>query len=189
MAVENVTYIDSLDPTAPAGGDSISEGDDHIRNIKRSLKDTFPNISEPVTLTAEELNSLKNLANHGGASNQLAHAKWSPATGMDYAVNVESITETSKGNFAVKFDTQLKNYDYTIAITPAAVNGRPVISYVTSQALLNPGGDPNNINDYTPSGFTMQVREFDSNGNLVLPGQSGFSFVVIDNDPLGNNNP
>lgn len=189
MTVESVTLISDLDQNNPAGGDSISEGDDHVRNIKKAIKNTFPNISEPVTLTAEELNSLKNLANNGGASNQLAHAKWSPTNGMSYDVNVQSITETSAGNFTVKFENQIKNYDYTIAITPSAVNGRPVIAYVTSQALLNPGGDPNNINDYTPNGFSMQIREFDSSGNLVLPGQCGFTFLVVDNDPLGNNNP
>lgn len=188
MTVETVNFISDLDQNNPAGGDSIAEGDDHIRNIKKAIKSTFPNINDAVTLTAEELNSLKNLANGGGASNQLAHAKWD-GNGMTYDVNVKSITETSNGNFTIKFENPIKNYDYTIAITPAAVNARPVIAYVTSQALLNPGGDPGNINDYTPNGFEMQIREFNSNGNLVLPGKCGFTFLVVDNDPLGNNNP
>jgi len=188
MTVETVTFISDLDQNNPAGGDSIAEGDDHIRNIKKAIKSTFPNISDAVTLTADELNSLKNLANGGGASNQLAHAKWGN-NGMSYDVNVQSITETSSGNFTVIFENEIKNYDYTIAITPAAVNGKPVIAYVTSQALLNPGGDPNNINDYTPNGFSMQIREFNSSGSLILPSKCGFSFLVVDNDPLGNSSP
>ena len=182
MAVENVKYISDLDPQSPQGGDSISEGDDHLRNIKGAIKETFPYITGEVLLTSEELNSLKNLANGGGNSHQLAHAKWG-ADGMSYNVNVRSITETSKGNFTVMFDSVLPNYDYTIAITPAAVNGRPVISYVVSQAMLNPDGE------YTPNGFEMQIREFDGDGNLILPDECGFTFLVVDNDPLGSNNP
>ena len=188
MTVESVTYISDLDVNNPAGGDSISEGDDHIRNIKKALKGTFPNVTDEVTLTSEEMNNLKQIAN-GSGSNQLAHAKYSTKEGMTYAVNVKSITETSSGNFVVEFSSPIKNYDYTIAITPAAVNAKPVIAYVTSQALLNPGGDPGNINDYTPNGFVMQIREFNSSGNLVLPGSVGFTFLVVDNDPIGLNNP
>ena len=184
MAVENVEYIDSLDPESPVGGDSISEGDDHIRNIKSAIKKTFPNVTEPVLLTADDLNSLL-----GGGSSQLAHAKYSTSEGLRYDVNVDSIKETSKGNFTVKFSVALQNYGYTIVITPMAVNGKPVISYVTSQALLNPGGDPTDPNDYTPNGFEMQIREFDSNGSLILPSECVFSFLVVDNDPFGRNNP
>ena len=51
MTVESVTYINDLDVNNPSGGDSISEGDDHIRNIKKSIKNTFPNVNEPVTAT------------------------------------------------------------------------------------------------------------------------------------------
>lgn len=188
MTVESVNFISDLDQNNPAGGDSISEGDDHIRNIKKALKGTFPNVTDEVTLSSEEMNNLKALANQNG-SNQLAHAKYSTKNGMSYAVNVKSITETSSGNFTIEFSSPIKNYDYTIAITPAAVNQQPVIAYVTSQALLNPGGDPNNINDYTPNGFTMQIREFNSQGTLVLPADCGFTFLVVDNDPIGNNNP
>ena len=188
MTVESVTYISDLDVNNPAGGDSISEGDDHIRNIKKSIKNTFPNLTDAVTLTSEEMNNLKTIAN-GSGSNQLAHAKYSTKNGMTYAVNVQSITETSAGSFVVKFSSPIKTYDYTIAITPASVNGMPVIAFVTSQALLNPGGDPNDINDYTPNGFSMQIREFNSAGNLVLPGNVGFSILVVDNDPIGLNNP
>ena len=188
MTVETVNFISDLDVNNPAGGDSIAEGDDHIRNIKKALKGTFPNVTDEVTLSSEEMNNLKALANQNG-SNQLAHAKYSTDSGMSYAVNVKSITETSRGNFTVEFSSPIKNYDYTIAITPAAVNGRPVISYVTSQALLNPGGNPSDPNDYTPNGFQMQIREFNSSGTLILPDDCGFTFLVVDNDPIGNSNP
>jgi len=50
MTVENVTYIDDLDPAYPDGADSMSEGDDHIRNIKKSIKATFPKVAGEVPL-------------------------------------------------------------------------------------------------------------------------------------------
>ena len=52
MAVESVTYINNLDPSLPSGGDSIAEGDDHIRNVKKGIKSTFPNVTGAVNLTA-----------------------------------------------------------------------------------------------------------------------------------------
>jgi len=42
MALESATYIDGLVITNPTGSDSISQGDDHIRLIKKVLKNTFP---------------------------------------------------------------------------------------------------------------------------------------------------
>lgn len=53
MTVENVTYIDDLDPSYPDGTDSMSEGDDHIRNLKKSIKATFPKVSGEVPLVVK----------------------------------------------------------------------------------------------------------------------------------------
>ena len=53
MTVENVTYIDDLDPAYPDGSDVIAEGDDHIRNIKKSIKATFPMVSSEVPLSVK----------------------------------------------------------------------------------------------------------------------------------------
>lgn len=53
MTVENVTYIDDLDPAYPDGTDSISEGDNHIRNLKKSIKATFPSVKSEVPLVVK----------------------------------------------------------------------------------------------------------------------------------------
>lgn len=53
MTVENVTYIDDLDPAYPDGTDSISEGDNHIRNLKKSIKATFPYVKSEVPLVVK----------------------------------------------------------------------------------------------------------------------------------------
>ena len=58
MTVENVNFISDLDPVRPQGGDSIAQGDDHIRNIKKAIKQTFPNIDGEVLASDEEVNHL-----------------------------------------------------------------------------------------------------------------------------------
>ena len=58
MTVETVTYITDMNPAYPAAADDFSEGDDHIRNIKTGLKNSFPGIGGVVSATHTELNYL-----------------------------------------------------------------------------------------------------------------------------------
>lgn len=58
MAVENASYLNQLDETFPGSGESKTQGDDHLRLIKRVLKATFPAIAGAVTLTHTQLNAL-----------------------------------------------------------------------------------------------------------------------------------
>ena len=53
-----VNYIADLNPVYPQSDDPVSQGDNHIRNIKKAVKDTFPNVDGPVNATDEELNQL-----------------------------------------------------------------------------------------------------------------------------------
>ena len=56
MTVESATYISDLNSSYPAGTDAKSEGDNHIRLIKSTVKATFPNVNGAVSATDEELN-------------------------------------------------------------------------------------------------------------------------------------
>lgn len=56
MGLESVTTIKDLNPANPAPGDNKAEGDDHLRNLKKAIKNTFPNIDKPITRTADQLN-------------------------------------------------------------------------------------------------------------------------------------
>ena len=59
MPVETpVDFISDLDPRWPNGSEKISDGDDHIRNIKRAITETFPNIEGEVTVDHEKLNEV-----------------------------------------------------------------------------------------------------------------------------------
>lgn len=56
MALESGTYISDLVATNPTSSDAKSQGDDHLRFLKSTVKATFPNISGAVTPTHTELN-------------------------------------------------------------------------------------------------------------------------------------
>ena len=58
MGLESGTYIDSLVATNPVSGDPKSEGDNHIRLVKATIKATFPSLTGAVTATQTELNLL-----------------------------------------------------------------------------------------------------------------------------------
>ncbi len=58
MALENGSYINQLDEASPDGLDPKSQGDDHLRLIKKVLKLTFSKITGPVTVNHEQLNSI-----------------------------------------------------------------------------------------------------------------------------------
>lgn len=47
MSLENGNYINDLNPTNPSALDAKAEGDDHIRLIKKVLKNTFPGLTKP----------------------------------------------------------------------------------------------------------------------------------------------
>jgi hypothetical protein len=56
MALESATYISDLVSTNPTSSDNLSQGDDHLRLLKSTIKATFPNVSGAVLPTHTELN-------------------------------------------------------------------------------------------------------------------------------------
>lgn len=57
MALESASFISQLNASNPLSTDTVSQADDHLRLIKAVLKNTFPNLSSPVTATAASLNA------------------------------------------------------------------------------------------------------------------------------------
>ena len=59
MSVEsNVNFIPELNDQFPRKNDLIKEGDDHIRLVKRVLKNTLPGFNKALTITADSVNNL-----------------------------------------------------------------------------------------------------------------------------------
>lgn len=58
MGLETGTYISDLVITNPTSSDPKSQGDDHLRLLKSTIKTTFPNVDGAMTSSEEELNIL-----------------------------------------------------------------------------------------------------------------------------------
>ena len=59
MPVESATYISDLVPANPLSGDTVDQGDNHLRLTKQVLQNQFPNLgAAAVTPTAAEVNVL-----------------------------------------------------------------------------------------------------------------------------------
>lgn len=57
MGLETGTYISDLNANNPVNAtDVVGEGDDHLRLIKSTLLNTFPNVTGEVSLTHEQIN-------------------------------------------------------------------------------------------------------------------------------------
>lgn len=64
MALEAATTINQLRDDYPTGLDPKSQGDDHIRLIKASLKRTFPAVAGVVTVSHEQINKVADLTQY-----------------------------------------------------------------------------------------------------------------------------
>lgn len=63
MALESSTYINGLVASNPTSSDNISDGDNHIRLLKSTIKATFPNVTGAVSGTHTAINSAVTEAN------------------------------------------------------------------------------------------------------------------------------
>lgn len=57
MALETATYINQLVVSNPGATDTVAQADDHLRLIKTVLKNTFPNLTGPITAGQDALNA------------------------------------------------------------------------------------------------------------------------------------
>lgn len=58
MPLEVATFINQLNPANPLGSDPLAQADDHLRLLKTTIKNTFPNIDGAMTVTDDVLNAL-----------------------------------------------------------------------------------------------------------------------------------
>jgi hypothetical protein len=164
MAVEKVTYVSSLDPEFPAPGDSISEGDDHLRNIKKALTASFPNVDGPVELTTAEFAKLKSGLRNGGI---VASCKYN-GSAIKYQEGITSVNQISDGNYRVTFDSDISGFDehYAPIITPF-ISPRNRLCVVALQG-------------FTATELTFTLAELVGDGSHVAAKDTGFSLLIVD---------
>ncbi len=91
MSVEYVDYIGDFQTNLPAEIDTIIEGAEHLRNLKKGLINSFPNFNAPLIYTNTELNGIRNYLS--GDSNKL---KWTGAKPTKFSNGVLGIKPTGE---------------------------------------------------------------------------------------------
>lgn len=69
MPLDNSNYISDMNLNNPVGNiDTVSMTDDFFREIKKTIKQSFPNINKQTTITSDELNNLKSYMVRSGST-------------------------------------------------------------------------------------------------------------------------
>jgi hypothetical protein len=76
MTVEIANKISELDISLPLDGDIVKEGAGHLRTIKKTIKQTFPNVNNITSVTSAQLDAL--------ATNPITDLLYSRAQTMGY---------------------------------------------------------------------------------------------------------
>ena len=97
MAIETFGFIDDLNAANPTATDNVSEGDDHIRGIKATLKSTFPNVTGAINATETELNYVDGVTS--AIQTQLNNKEAADATILkDADIGVTVLSPTGDGS-------------------------------------------------------------------------------------------
>ena len=192
MPAESADYIHQLNPAKPTGGESISDGDDHLRVIKGAVKETFKNVTGQVTSTHNELNAVGKTASDlvlldatvtalvEGVANidtnshgNVASVYYNSGSKL-YSHNVASITKTPGNDFGtrVTFQNQLEGDSpdhFAFSFTPvASANGRPIVITVT------------NVTQTHLDFIAIDLYALDGDWSYLEGGTVDFSMIVQD---------
>ena len=154
MTIESATYINGLTSTNPAAGDIVSEGDDHIRLLKSTIKATFPNVSGAVSATHTELSYAAGLTS---AAQTQINTK-APLASPTFT----GIPRADQAAFGTN-DTQLATTSYVVAAhggyNPGAVGSH---IFARTSSVVTTGE--------TQSGVSMQAVGITAAGAQVVTG-------------------
>lgn len=165
MTVETTTFINNLDINNPDSFvDPISEGAEHIRLMKSSLQNTFPNVIEPITISSDQLNLTFSNISHSGTSFIVSNKsiKASSATQSNSVAN----TTQMDAEF-IRPDTSYVGdliFDNTKGINS---NGKSLIKLVDGWVVI---GDPT-VDTYVYGSITSPNVEITQGGssNITRP--------------------
>jgi hypothetical protein len=101
MALETGTYISDLVTTNPVGTDTLDKADDHLRLLKTTVKNTFPNISGVVNATHTELNALESLIDSTNGRGFLRNRIINGDMRIDQRNAGASVTPTTSGTYTL----------------------------------------------------------------------------------------
>ena len=98
MGLETAVYINDLNISWPIGASDVKgQGDDHIRNIKIALKNSFPNITGAMTRTQAELNNAESFA-AGNVTKMLFYQASCPVGWTDAGLSDRALRVVASGS-------------------------------------------------------------------------------------------
>ena len=151
MGLESGTYIDSLVATNPLGTDNRSQGDDHIRLLKSTIKASFPDVDE-IALTI-----------HNGSS-----APSTPQTGTVWRDTSASLWKFYNGSgwitLAVAFNTS-----NSVDVNAGTIDG---VTIGTNSACTDLRVDDIKIDSST-------ISSTDTNGDITIT-PNGTGDIILD---------
>ena len=170
MALESTTYIDGLVITNPTGTDPRSQGDDHLRLIKATLRSTFPNVSGAMTATHTELNLID------GYTGTTAELNYNDVPTLGTVEASKTVTAD-----AVGITKKLKTQEQTeIVNAVGTVSGATAINFAlgnVATAVLASGGSFT-ISNAPTSGIYGKFKLILTNGGTVAdPWHSSVKFA------------
>ncbi|MEG2039934.1 MAG: hypothetical protein RR068_02340 [Hafnia sp.] len=123
MPIESAQYIDTLQPDWPLGTDPESAGDDHIRQIKKVLQNTFPTLDSPLTTTPQQINDVT------------YHVAYTPGDGtVNGPAQVLTTDQNPDGAVNIPFSAA------TPAVSVLQANTKMVLNWECIQTLFYPVG-------------------------------------------------
>ena len=170
MALESTTYIDGLVTTNPTGTDPRSQGDDHIRLVKSTIRSTFPNVAGAMTATHTELNLID------GYTGTTAELNYNDVPTLGTVESSKSVTAD-----AVGITKKLKTQEQTeIVNAVGTVSGATAINFAlgnVATAVLASGGSFT-ISNAPTSGIYGKFKLILTNGGTVAdPWHSSVKFA------------
>jgi len=205
MALETGTYISDLVATNPAVTDPKSQGDDHLRLVKSTVKATFPNITGPVTASHTELSymagattqpAMKDGSNlvtptAGDSSTKIATTAFVTATAFSAALPAQTGNAgkfvTTNGTTAswASIVTGISTVNSTVTTSTTLSGGYlyvPVQMASMGQSVTLPNattltvGGPQYVIDNTQGGYPVGIR--DNSGTLLMAVAAGGEALV-----------
>ena len=159
MALESTTYIDGLVITNPTGTDPRSQGDDHIRLVKSTIRSTFPNVSGAMTATHTELNLID------GYTGTTAELNYNDVPTLGTVEPSRTVTADASG-----VTKKLKTQEQTeIVNAVGTVSGATAINFAlgnVATAVLASGGSFT-ISNAPTSGIYGKFKLILTNGGTV----------------------
>jgi hypothetical protein len=141
--LETGTYISDLVVTNPTSSDLASQGDDHLRLVKSTIKTTFPNITGAVTPTHTELNFVDGVTSaiqtqidaKAATSHTHATADVTSGTFADARISASSVTQHANATAAAI------SAGTAVAIVTRNVTGKAGTTKTLSTSAASGGSD------------------------------------------------